>query len=112
MCRAKWYNMGEADETIGDSSVHGMRYGVGVGASRGVSASVWRFHIQLVANCREGYYCESSNRFVSASTASVAPCMSSASTCVSSASVSMTAIMSTRFLADFSKAASSSIDSL
>ena len=40
----------------------------------------------------------SSKRFVSASTVSVAPCMSSASTCVSSASVSMTAIMSTRFL--------------
>ena len=59
MCRAKWYNMGEADETIGDSSVHGMRYGVGVGASRGVSASFWRSHIQLVANCWEGYYTRS-----------------------------------------------------
>ena len=33
MCRAKWYNMGEADETIGDSSVHVIRGGgVCVGA--------------------------------------------------------------------------------
>ena len=43
MCRAKWYNIGETDETFRDSSVHGLcSDGVRVGASRGVSASVRR----------------------------------------------------------------------